>query len=105
MQWSGVNGTYSLSRLLGARNVDSDILFHRADLPRHEREEYINAVKCLQALPPKDDKAPGSRSRFDDFTATNIRNHNETTKDVGVKRLEYHPTFSNGISVLNANPH
>ena len=40
------------------------------------RLEYIQAVKCLHNLPSKIDaaKAPGARSRYDDFQAAHIIN-------------------------------
>ncbi|KAF2792362.1 Di-copper centre-containing protein [Melanomma pulvis-pyrius CBS 109.77] len=46
------------------------------NLNTQSRREYINAVKCLHALPSKIDpaKAPGARSRFDDFEAAHIIN-------------------------------
>ena len=48
----------------------------RGDLENHTRLEYIQAIKCLHTLPSKIDpaKAPGARSRFDDFEATHIIN-------------------------------
>ncbi|CAI4215502.1 unnamed protein product [Parascedosporium putredinis] len=44
------------------------------DLSDPEREDYIGAVKCLQALPAKTStrEIPGARSRFDDFVAAHI---------------------------------
>lgn len=47
---------------------------NRGDLSVDERKEYILAVLCLQAKPPKapKDKVPGSLSRFDDFVATHM---------------------------------
>ncbi|KAI1129745.1 Di-copper centre-containing protein [Nemania abortiva] len=44
-------------------------------MSKQSRLEYINAVKCLQAKPPRFSKeaAPGVRSRFDDFAATHIQ--------------------------------
>lgn len=37
-----------------------------------QREEYIQAVLCLQSKPPKADqkKYPGVRNRYDDFVLT-----------------------------------
>lgn len=47
-----------------------------ADLDEKTRLEYIEAVKCLHSKPSKIDpaKAPGARSRFDDFEAAHIIN-------------------------------
>lgn len=45
-----------------------------SDLPVKQREEYIEAVLCLQSLPAKSSSsAPGARSRFDDFLAVHIK--------------------------------
>ncbi|KAF2205686.1 Di-copper centre-containing protein [Delitschia confertaspora ATCC 74209] len=43
-----------------------------SDLTISQRKEYIDAVLCLQKLPPKSprDKFPGALSRYDDFVAT-----------------------------------
>ncbi|KAK4447854.1 hypothetical protein QBC34DRAFT_381989 [Podospora aff. communis PSN243] len=43
-------------------------------LTKQEKKEYISAVKCLQSKPPKTPsaKAPGAKSRFDDFVAVHI---------------------------------
>ncbi|KAM5344156.1 hypothetical protein ACJ41O_012693 [Fusarium nematophilum] len=40
-----------------------------SDLSVKEREDYTDAVLCLQSLPPKSSSAdvPGARSRYDDF--------------------------------------
>ncbi|EHK97586.1 hypothetical protein M7I_6638 [Glarea lozoyensis 74030] len=48
----------------------------RAELNPHERRQYIKAVKCLHDLPSKisPTKAPGARSRLDDFQAAHIIN-------------------------------
>ncbi|KAH6659073.1 tyrosinase central domain-containing protein [Truncatella angustata] len=45
------------------------------DLSAHERKDYIDAVLCLQALPPTSDPTvvPGARSRFDDFVGVHIQ--------------------------------
>ncbi|KAL1859683.1 hypothetical protein VTK73DRAFT_7501 [Phialemonium thermophilum] len=45
-----------------------------SDLSVAQREEYVQAVLCLQKKPPKAprDKVPGSLSRYDDFVATHI---------------------------------
>ncbi|KAK2604628.1 hypothetical protein N8I77_007541 [Diaporthe amygdali] len=45
-----------------------------SDLGLSEREDYINAVLCLQSLPSRHDsaKVPGAKSRFDDFVAVHI---------------------------------
>lgn len=44
----------------------------RHDLTVAQREEYIQAVLCLQKKPPKADKTkyPGVMSRYDDFVLT-----------------------------------
>ncbi|KAG6013142.1 hypothetical protein E4U41_005145, partial [Claviceps citrina] len=44
-------------------------------LSHRHRREYIAAVHCLARLPSRigADKAPGARSRFDDFQAVHIR--------------------------------
>ncbi|KAL3418664.1 tyrosinase central domain-containing protein [Phlyctema vagabunda] len=53
-------------------------------LSLQERKAYIDAVLCLQALPPKTpaELVPGARSRFDDFLALHINQtlsiHNTT---------------------------
>ena len=46
----------------------------RSDLSVQEREDYINAVLCLQSKPSQIPKGqvPGALSRFDDFVATHI---------------------------------
>ena len=43
-------------------------------MSRSARREYISAVKCLAGLPSQMDpaKAPGARSRYDDFQAAHI---------------------------------
>jgi len=43
-------------------------------LSTQEKKDYIAAVKCLQSKPPKTPaaKAPGAKSRFDDFVAVHI---------------------------------
>lgn len=48
---------------------------HSGSLSKQERLDYINAVKCLQKLPPKTPAsvAPGAKSRFDDFIVTHIQ--------------------------------
>ena len=48
----------------------------RGDLGNQTRLQYIQALKCLHTLPSKIDpaKAPGARSRYDDFEATHIIN-------------------------------
>ncbi|KAI1505972.1 hypothetical protein F5X99DRAFT_415647 [Biscogniauxia marginata] len=45
-----------------------------SDLTVEQREEYINAVLCLQKLPPKAprDLFPGALSRYDDFVGTHM---------------------------------
>ncbi|KAF6798247.1 tyrosinase central domain containing protein [Colletotrichum sojae] len=56
-----------------ARNV----AFRReyGSLSKKERLAYVNAVKCLQRLPPRTpaNVSSGARSRFDDFTVTHIQ--------------------------------
>ncbi|WYZ37128.1 hypothetical protein EsH8_II_000634 [Colletotrichum jinshuiense] len=44
-------------------------------LSKSERLAYVNAVKCLQRLPPQTpaNVSSGARSRFDDFTVTHIQ--------------------------------
>ncbi|KAI1328026.1 Di-copper centre-containing protein [Xylariaceae sp. FL0255] len=44
-------------------------------LSKSERLDYINAVKCLMALPNRTpaNVAPGARSRFDDFIVTHLQ--------------------------------
>jgi tyrosinase len=44
----------------------------RHDMTIPQREEYIQAVLCLQTLPPKADKTkyPGVMNRYDDFVLT-----------------------------------
>jgi tyrosinase len=48
--------------------------FCRGNLSRTQRLDYIRAVKCLASRPSKFDrtKAPGVRSRYDDFEAAHI---------------------------------
>ena len=38
-----------------------------------EKSDYINAVKCLQALPPKGANPVAAKSRFDEFHALHIQ--------------------------------
>ena len=47
----------------------------RSSLTIPERTNYITAVKCLAAKPPKYSAsvAPGARSRYDDFVVTHIQ--------------------------------
>jgi tyrosinase len=44
-------------------------------LSRNERLDYVNAVLCLQSLPPRTpaNVSSGARSRFDDFTVVHIQ--------------------------------
>jgi tyrosinase len=44
-------------------------------LSREERLDYVNAVLCLQSLPPRTpaNVSSGARSRFDDFTVVHIQ--------------------------------
>lgn len=44
-------------------------------LSTSERLAYVNAVKCLQSLPPRTPASvsPGAKSRFDDFVVTHIQ--------------------------------
>ena len=47
---------------------------NRRLLPDHEKKEYIDAVKCLQALPAlTSNNVPGAVTRFDDFQGVHIR--------------------------------
>jgi len=48
---------------------------HRSSLNNTERTNYITAVKCLAAKPPKYSAsvAPGAKSRYDDFVVTHIQ--------------------------------
>ncbi|KAK4227758.1 hypothetical protein QBC38DRAFT_183263 [Podospora fimiseda] len=51
-----------------------------SDLSLDERKEYVRAVLCLQSLPSRSaalGKAPGARSRFDDFVATHMEHANQ----------------------------
>ncbi|EAW12056.1 tyrosinase family protein [Aspergillus clavatus NRRL 1] len=43
-------------------------------LSRHERLDYINAIKCMQQRPPhlSSEEYPAVRHRMDDFTATHV---------------------------------
>lgn len=52
----------------------TDLLTRRGNLGRSGRLDYIRAVRCLASLPSKIDpvKAPGARSRYDDFQASHI---------------------------------
>ncbi|KAK3319501.1 tyrosinase-like protein [Cercophora scortea] len=54
-----------------------NLVFRReyGSLSKTERLAYVNAVKCLQSLPPRTPAsvAPGAKSRFDDFTVTHIQ--------------------------------
>lgn len=54
-----------------------NIVFRReyGSLSKAERLDYVNAVKCLQSLPPRTPAsvASGARSRFDDFIVTHIQ--------------------------------
>ena len=66
---------------------DADRL--RGSLTRRQRAEYIRAVKCLQAKPPKApaELVPGARSRFDDFTAVHINQTLDIHFNVCVARM------------------
>ncbi|KAK1973441.1 tyrosinase central domain-containing protein [Colletotrichum cereale] len=46
-----------------------------SSLTLEERTDYISAVKCLAAKPPRysSSTVPGARSRYDDFVATHIQ--------------------------------
>ncbi|KAK3690550.1 hypothetical protein B0T22DRAFT_499870 [Podospora appendiculata] len=64
-------------RVEAASCTIGNLVFHReyGSLSKQERLAYVNAVKCLQSLPPRTPAsvAPGSKSRFDDFTVTHIQ--------------------------------
>lgn len=38
-----------------------------------EKSDYINAVKCLQSLPPQDTNLTAAKSRFDEFHALHLQ--------------------------------
>ncbi len=47
--------------------------FHRRTLSNEERLEYIDAIKCLKALPAQTGAIfPGAKTRYDDFFALHI---------------------------------
>ncbi|KAH6664819.1 hypothetical protein F5X68DRAFT_237253 [Plectosphaerella plurivora] len=54
-----------------------NIVFRReyGSLSKAQRLDYVNAIKCLQTLPPRTPAsvASGARSRFDDFIVTHIQ--------------------------------
>ncbi|KAL2208404.1 Di-copper centre-containing protein [Sarocladium strictum] len=54
-----------------------NVVFRReyGSLSKAERLDYVNAVKCLQKLPPRTPAsvASGAKSRFDDFVVTHIQ--------------------------------
>ncbi|KAL3425732.1 tyrosinase central domain containing protein [Phlyctema vagabunda] len=54
-----------------------NLVFRReyGSLSEAERLQYVNAVKCLQSLPPNTPAsvAAGAKSRFDDFVVTHIQ--------------------------------
>ncbi|KAI1877344.1 hypothetical protein JX265_003352 [Neoarthrinium moseri] len=61
---------------LGGCNLETAARrYEWGDLSNGERSEYIDAVLCLQSLPPRSDPGavPGARSRFDDFVAVHIQ--------------------------------
>lgn len=67
---------------LGARGEEptctlKDLVFRReyGSLSHEERLDYVNAVQCLQNLPPRTpaNVSSGARSRFDDFTVVHIQ--------------------------------
>lgn len=66
----GGNGLVHQTLDLKWHNAD----LRRGDLTRKQRADYIRAVKCLQAKPPKAPAylVPGARSRFDDFAGVHI---------------------------------
>ncbi|KAH6634730.1 tyrosinase-like protein [Chaetomium sp. MPI-SDFR-AT-0129] len=62
----------------GKPKCTADNLIFRKEygsLSTSERQAYVNAVKCLQKLPPRTPAsvAPGAKSRFDDFVVTHIQ--------------------------------
>ncbi|KAM7183235.1 putative tyrosinase [Rhypophila sp. PSN 637] len=67
MRKRGVEPTCTVSKLKFRREY--------GDLTRAQRLAYVNAVKCLMALPPRTpaDVAPGATSRFDDFIVVHIQ--------------------------------
>ncbi|KAK1479530.1 hypothetical protein CCUS01_04659 [Colletotrichum cuscutae] len=60
-----------------ANYTTSNMVFRReyGSLSLTERLSYVNAVKCLQSLPPRTpaNVSSGARSRFDDFVVTHIQ--------------------------------
>ncbi|KEY67777.1 hypothetical protein S7711_04095 [Stachybotrys chartarum IBT 7711] len=54
-----------------------NVIFRReyGSLSKAQRHDYVNAVQCLQALPPRTPSsvAAGAKSRFDDFIVTHIQ--------------------------------
>jgi tyrosinase len=52
----------------------ADFLLYRGAFSKRERQNYINAVLCLQKLPSKLDpkKFPGAKTRYDDFVGVHI---------------------------------
>ncbi|KAK1541032.1 hypothetical protein CPAR01_07021 [Colletotrichum paranaense] len=60
-----------------ANCTTSNMVFRReyGSLSLTERLSYVNAVKCLQSLPPRTpaNVSSGARSRFDDFVVTHIQ--------------------------------
>ncbi|KXH30469.1 hypothetical protein CSAL01_00697 [Colletotrichum salicis] len=60
-----------------ANCTTSNIVFRKeyGALSLSERLSYVNAVKCLQRLPPRTpaNVSAGARSRFDDFVVTHIQ--------------------------------
>ncbi|OLN96037.1 Tyrosinase 3 [Colletotrichum chlorophyti] len=57
--------------------TSDNVVFRReyGSLSQQERLAYVNAVKCLQKLPPRTPAsvAAGAKSRFDDFIVTHIQ--------------------------------
>lgn len=58
------------TRIMAASSYTDPATRHDMTIP--QREEYIQAVLCLQSLPPKADqkKYPGVKNRYDDFVLT-----------------------------------
>lgn len=78
---------------------------HRGDLSLTEREDYINAVLCLQSLPPRFDNVtvPGARGRFDDFLAVHINLTGSIHATVSLV-TENMPTQVASLSILLVSP-
>lgn len=62
-------------RVRALRQTRLHLTSHRASLSRHERLDYIKAVKCIGSKPARTPAAiaQGAKSRYDDLVVTHIQ--------------------------------